>query len=996
MLFYKTDGADRRGSPWLDILKRGTDNVLEYSGTEWPEGRREYKGRDTILIVDDIEVNRIILQSIFEADYNLLEAENGEQAMVLLRQYHRNIAAVLLDLVMPQKDGYQVLAEMNDLDMLAECPVIIITSENSPDNTVKAFDLGASDIVMKPFEPVVVKRRVQNSIALCRNQQNLQERIDEQAARLLESNAVMIDALSAIIEYRSVETGQHIQRIRMFTRELLEEISGSYPELGLDKKKIDVIASASSMHDIGKIAIPDAILNKPGRLTSEEFDIMKNHTTKGCEMLENLDRVGDKEYLQYAYNICRYHHERWDGRGYPDGLYGDNIPICAQVVGIADCYDALTSDRVYKKAIPPAQAMNMILNGECGVFSPKLLECFKNVRDKFETLSNEYRDGKTPKKSDLSAGAAVPARHINGGDSRQMGQQKYLTLLKYVDSTVAEVDFNTGVYHIVYLSSRDFDALKSGTCFEDAFCSFVKEAVHPEDQAMANELLGTYLQDFMDKGFNKRTRRYRVYNRVEQIYHWCQAAMLRINTGNPYQKRALIIWRELGADEGDEPDISTMQMRMYNDAALSHMIGSVQCCLNDSEYTLVESNGGLNQLLGYSRQEIKNKFDSKYLRMIYPADQTRIRAETSKQLESHKSTELEYRLTAKDGRVLWVLEKCQAVSGPQNIEYLVCALMDITATKQAQEELRLSVERHKIIMEQAEDILFEWDIISDTLFCSSKFEKKFGYTPLGHEFSKKVSMVSHIYPSDVAPFIERLEELRNGKPYKEMEFRLSDAQGRYRWCRLRASSQFDANGKSSRVIAVLADVDKQKRTAEALQYQAERDELTQLYNRRTARRLIDTVLDDMEGNGLSALLILDVDNFKQINDNRGHMFGDMVLKNVADILNRQFRADDILSRIGGDEFLIFMNNVPNVETVKKRMSLVLDAIQNMFKEKDLFFRPTCSIGASFYPENAVNFHMLFQQADLAMYTAKGKGKSRCQVYDSSMNLSLAVSDIDII
>ena len=383
---------------------------------------REHRGRDTILIVDDIEVNRIILQSIFERDYNLLEAENGEQAMVLLKQYHGNIAAVLLDLVMPQKDGYQVLAEMNDLHLLPECPVIIITSEDSPDNTVKAFDLGVSDIVMKPFEPVVVKRRVENSIALSRNQQDLQERIDEQAARLMESNAVMIDALSAIIEYRSVETGQHIQRIRMFTRILLEEIAGNFPELGLDRRQIDIISSASSMHDIGKIAIPDTILNKPGRLTEEEFEIMKSHTTKGCEMLVNLDRMGDREYLKYAYNICRYHHERWDGRGYPDGLRGDNIPVCAQVVGIGDCYDALTSDRVYKNAIPPAQAVNMILNGECGTFSPWLLECFKNVKVTFSKLSGEYRDGQIQKQPAISKDIRLLGE--GDGDMRQMGRQR--------------------------------------------------------------------------------------------------------------------------------------------------------------------------------------------------------------------------------------------------------------------------------------------------------------------------------------------------------------------------------------------------------------------------------------------------------------------------------------------------------------------------------------------------------------------------------------------
>lgn len=950
-----------------------------------PEREGALRGRDTILIVDDIEVNRIILQGIFERDYNLLEAENGEQAMMLLKQYHRNIAAVLLDLVMPQKDGYQVLAEMNDLDLLAECPVIIITSEDSPDNTVKAFDLGASDIVMKPFEPVIVKRRVENSIALCRNQQNLQERIDEQAARLMESNAVMIDALSAIIEYRSVETGQHIQRIRMFTRVLLEEISGSYPDLGLDRRQIDIIASASSMHDIGKIAIPDFILNKPGRLTAEEFEVMKSHTTKGCEMLVNLDRMGDREYLRYAYNICRYHHERWDGRGYPDGLRGDNIPICAQVVGIADCYDALTSDRVYKKAIPPAQAINMILNGECGTFSPRLLECFKNVKVRFTGLSDEYRDGQLPRQSPNSR--EIPeVRSGDGADSQMVGQQKYLTLLKYVDSTVVEVDFNTGVFHVVYLSSNDFDALKAGSSFEEAFLHFVQTSVHPDDREMARELPGTYQKDFMREGFNKRSRSYRVFNQEGQVYRWCRATMLRMNTGNPYQKKVLIIWKELDTEEEAVSVTSTMEMRMFNDAVLSHMIGCVQSCLNDREFTIVETNGGMNRMLGYSDGEIKEQFNNKYLNLIYPADRKRIVEETERQLESGRSTELEYRLTAKDGRVIWVMEKCQSITGNNNMEYLVFALMDITATKKDQEELRLSVERHKIIMEQAEDSLFEWNIAKDTMSYSSNFEKKFGYSPIGKDFSRQIRLASHIHPADVPVLTKLLEDMAGGAVYREIEIRTSDADGRYRWCRIRASAQFDAMGQVSRVIGMLADIDEQKRTAQALQYQAERDELTQLYNRRMARQLIEAMLNEPCTQGYRAMLILDVDDFKQINDNRGHMFGDIVLKNVADILTRQFRGGDILSRIGGDEFLIFMSQIPDMETVKRRMSMVLDSIQDMCLERGILFHPTCSIGAAFQPVDGNDFDTLFQHADEAMYAAKGQGKSRSQVYDSSMGM----------
>lgn len=350
------------------------------------------KNRDIILIVDDIGINRAILCSLFEQDFCLLEAENGEHAVALARKYHERIAIILLDLNMPVKDGYQVLTELKDDVLLSELPVIIITAEDSTENEVKAFDLGASDIIMKPFEPHVVKRRVQNVIELNHRKLYQEQIIEEQAAKLRESNTVMVDALSSIIEYRSLETGQHIQRIRLFTRTLLQEVSGPCTDIDLNAKTIDIIASASSMHDIGKIAIPDSILNKPGRLTAEEFEVMKTHTTKGCDMLKTLKRVGDEEYLQYAYNICRYHHERWDGKGYPDQLKDREIPVCAQVVGIADCYDALTMDRVYRKALPEEQAFYMILNGECGTFSPQLLECFRNVRAEFARLANEYAD----------------------------------------------------------------------------------------------------------------------------------------------------------------------------------------------------------------------------------------------------------------------------------------------------------------------------------------------------------------------------------------------------------------------------------------------------------------------------------------------------------------------------------------------------------------------------------------------------------------------------
>lgn len=539
---------------------------------------------------------------------------------------------------------------------------------------------------------------------------------------------------------------------------------------------------------------------------------------------------------------------------------------------------------------------------------------------------------------------------------------------------------------MVYLSNHDFDGLKSGGSFKEAFYHFVETAVHPGDRDMARALMGTYMKDFMKEGFNKRSRNYRVYNQVEQVYRWCRATMLRINTGNPYQKKALIIWEELEMEEDAVPASSTMQLRMFNDAFLSHMIGCVLACLNDREFTIVETNGGMKKLLGYSDEEMKTQFDSKYLNMIYPADRSRILEETGRQLKSGNSVELEYRLTAKDGRIIWVLERCQSVTGKDSMEYLVFALMDITVSKKDQEELRLSLERHKIIMEQAEDTLFEWDTQTDTVTYSANFEKKFGYTPIMKNFSKRIRFVSHIHPADIPEFTNMQQLLMKGMLYREIEFRLSDAAGRYRWCRLRASSQFDAAGKVSRVIGMLADVDEQKRAEEALQYQADRDELTQLYNRRTARRLIEAILEEPCVQGYRALMVLDVDDFKKINDSNGHMFGDSVLRAVADILTRQFRSEDILARIGGDEFLLFMSHVPDVKTVETRMSMVLESIQDMCLEQGMVIHPSCSIGAAFQPLHGNDFDTLFRHADTAMYGAKGKGKSCFRIYDASLRM----------
>lgn len=349
--------------------------------------------KQQILIVDDDEVNRVILGGIFLKEYDILEAANGEEAIKQVES-NDNIALILLDVVMPVMDGFGFLKYMHEHELLNKIPIIMITAEAVQDSEEQAYSYGVADVMHKPFYPHIVKRRAHNIIKLYQSQHEMEERLKEQEIaireqnkKIRENNEFMIDALSSVVEFRSLETGEHIRRIKYFTRIMLKYLVKYFPKYGLTETQVDEISRAAALHDIGKIGIPDAILLKPGpaRLTPEEFEVMKTHTTIGCEMLQKFckDEMEDDEFYRYCYEICRWHHERWDGNGYPDKLVGDRIPISAQIVAIADVYDALVSPRVYKSPYANNMAYEMILNGECGQFSPDVLECFQLAKEDF-------------------------------------------------------------------------------------------------------------------------------------------------------------------------------------------------------------------------------------------------------------------------------------------------------------------------------------------------------------------------------------------------------------------------------------------------------------------------------------------------------------------------------------------------------------------------------------------------------------------------------------
>lgn len=353
--------------------------------------------KNLILIADDAEINREMIKFIFEEQYEVLEAKDGEETIALLDQHAKEIAVLFLDLIMPKKSGLDVLKHMQATGYTDFLPVIMITGEATPEAEYQAYNLGASDIIYKPFDPKVVMRRTMNITELFEHRLDLEEKLAERTQELVASreqleqnNAFLINALGSVVEFRSMESGEHIRRVKQFTGIILEYVRKFYPEYNLTKKQVELITQASALHDLGKIAIPDAILLKPGKLTPSEFEEMKKHTIYGCEILERFQQV-DNEFYRYCYDICRYHHERYDGKGYPDHLVGEQIPIWAQVVSIVDVYDALVNKRVYKPAYDVHEAERMIKNGECGVFSDKILDCFDLAKEElFAVTLHEY------------------------------------------------------------------------------------------------------------------------------------------------------------------------------------------------------------------------------------------------------------------------------------------------------------------------------------------------------------------------------------------------------------------------------------------------------------------------------------------------------------------------------------------------------------------------------------------------------------------------------
>lgn len=935
--------------------------------------------KDTLLLVGDADSDRATLRGIFKTTYNLLEAENIEQAQLLLEQNRACIAAVVADVPLTPKEPIRAMVKTCRSKNGAEIPLLLtVLPGRSGAQEELAFVLGATDVVLKPYTQTTVRRRLQVLVDLYLHQQNLEDMVAEQSETIRHTNQVMIDALSAIIEHRSTESGNHVLRIRRFTKILLGQVAKSCPEYALTDEAIDIIASASALHDIGKISIPDAILNKPDRLTGEEFAVMMTHTTVGGELIKNLADMGDVEFLRYAYNIALYHHERWDGNGYPCGLVGEDIPICAQVVGIADAYDALTTTRVYKPAVKCGQAVNMILNGECGVFSPKLLECFKRVRIAFAELARQYADGYSPKSDQITMPLPGPVWQPQQIDFQQLMQMKYQTLLHYSNDTVMELDLDHKVFHMVYNPSPEFDHIAPDSSYDEVIRRIAGLNVHPEDRAQVETMEAFCREEFFLLKQRRKTQRLRIYSAAYSRYLPYELSFLRIDTDDPNRRMALLIWHRL--EDWLPAPAEAAGEQLFTAPALYGLTGSVLRCESDERIS-IRARSDLSALVGYTDSEITEHFSDSLMELIVPADRSSVAA-ALRELPTHGGqVEIEYRLFCKDADPVWVLDRCRLHTEPGGAEYCYHALSDHTGVVNSRRKLEAAVERNRIIIEQSEGISFEWDIASDTVSYSGKWARRFGYEPISKNFSEQIQRASHFHPDDLPIIRAKIEALRLSAPASSIDARIANSSGVYLWNKIWASMQYDAAGKPVRLLGLITDIDDLKRAALSLKEQAERDALTKLLNKSSTQLLIAEHMTDREPNTLSAMMILDLDNFKAVNDGYGHLYGDTVLAEIGGSLRKLFRAHDIVGRIGGDEFLIFLKDIPNEQMLRERCSLLLLTFRELFERFVPDLEVSCSIGVSLAPQHGTTYNELFRHADAVLYQIKKNGKNDFGFYD---------------
>ena len=800
------------------------------------EMEKKYK----LLIVDDSRLNRLVMTSMLARDYLVEEACDGKQAMMILQERVEEFSLVLLDIVMPHMDGFELLKVMKECGWLDLVPVIMISSEYTPENIEMSYHLGASDLIRRPYDERVVCHRIANTIALSSKQRELSNALVDEVIKEKESSEAMVSILSHIVETRNGESGAHVQNIRHITRMLLQKLTKTTDRYPLSKEELSQIVTASSLHDIGKMSVPEEILNKPGKLTDEEFQVIKGHAMAGANMVEPLlHKENADPLIKIAYEICRWHHERYDGRGYPDGLKADEIPIAAQVVSIADVYDALTSKRCYKPPYSPEQAMQMILNGQCGVFNPLLLDCLSGILEKLKDPSSVSKDiiGDSAVSNQLLVADVLAHSHENG----LFSSNKIMQTLKQ-------------------------ERLRSKFFFNESYAAFyytVSPPVLHLNKAI-REILG------IDKSIielDKDLVSYEGYDR--HMTEHLRDKLMSATNEQPLVKEEILL-----SPPGKTPQRYRCVMQTIWDSADTSNYAEVAG-------RLIPMNSGTSEISVSGKRE-----------EFFPIG------------------------NAMTGRSAWQLINA--------LKFMVYNVRLVDPSDQMVVDLDSSGKLSK-----GDHHCYElWNQDRRCANCTSskclKFQKKFSKIVF---FDKEVlHVISQYIKFNVTPLV------------LEMLTRITD------------DVMVDKNGENFSGNSI-ADLNKNFYL----------DPLTNVFNRRYYKAKIKPMRN------LCALAIVNVDNFRGINDKYGRAIGDRVLVHVTEVIGEEIQMPDVLMRYDGDEFVIICASIAADAFEAKLKKICGDISALSIEGMEEGQHVTVSIGGAVGPDIP---DVLLKEADEMLHKAK--------------------------
>lgn len=932
--------------------------------------------KDTLLLIASSKKARTDLRSIFESAYYLLEAESAEKGVFLLNHNYPCIAAVIAYAPETQKEVLQLI-QASRQEEESEIPVLFMLSGKKSEFQEEQLLLwGAADVLLQDCAVTSIQRRVQILVDLYHQRLHLEQQVQSQNQIIRNTYQTMLDTLAAIIEHRNTGSGNHSLRIRGLTSILLRQVAQLCPEYGLNEEQIELISSAAALHDIGKISVPDSILNKPGRLTDEEYALVKAHAAFGGEIVSRLQKPGNTLYLQYAYNIALSHHERWDGSGYPNGISGDDIPICAQAVGLIDAFDALTAPRSYKDAFPFDVAVTMICNGECGAFSPKLLECFKTVCPELIQFSKKHSDCETENAEDFPLPAdAILDQPLN---ALQLSQLKYQGLLHYLDDTVIELDIDNGIYHVVYNPNPNFIALFENATMDTLADRMFRYGVHPRDIKSKEQLQQLFSRQLFQEKRLKVTFLCDIYNPLSDSNIPHEVSLLRVNTEKHNQRHVLAVFHQLTQQTPSRDD----DKKRMDLSTLYGILSGVLCCAKDGNFSILKGAPTLLPLTGYTPAEIHASFGDSLLQLLLPDSRPLLQdifgVDTPIEFE-----EMQLQLHHKTKGSIWVLCKGKLAFDDQGIARHYFTLSDITLVRKKVALLERDLSRNQIVVDQFRNAILEWDLTTGQMYMSRQWKERFGYD-MPSAYEEWISVFgANVHPDDLSELSRKISLLKDRECKESIDLRIADSQGRYLWSRVRAVSQSKNGSAPTSIIAVVYNIHDLKEKVLSMEQKMQQDALTKLMNKDSTQDSVNRYLETMESGTCAAMLSLDVDNFKAINDTFGHLYGDAVLTRISGQLRSLFRSRDIIGRMGGDEFAILLKDLPNETVAEDRCEMLVNHFREYLQDLMPGLDVSISVGCALIPKHGLTFDELYERADTALYTAKRKGKCQFSIYDAA-------------